>query len=1373
MSDENEPAARGSENSDEKRSPESLDPKVTAEEYNPNTQMFPVIGIGSSAGGLEALKKFLAATPPDTGMAFVLIQHLDPTHESLMVDLLARYTAMKVVQIENDMPVEPDRIHIIPPGTSLTIKNGVLLLGKPIERRGMRMPVDNFFMSLAQDQQENAVCIILSGTGSDGTLGLKEIKARGGLAMVQAPETAQYDGMPRSAIMTGLVDYVLPVEQIPSTLVGYVRHSLKLDRLSEPMLTEAEEKLHKILTLLHVRTGHDFRYYKKNTLVRRLQRRMTVNHVTELDDYLDLIQKRPEELEAFDRDLLISVTMFFREPEVWESLQETVIPKLIDGCAENQPVRIWVPGCATGEEAYSLAIMLIEEAEKRKRECPVQIYATDIDKEALEAGRRGLYPENITDQVSHDRLTRFFTRDADGMYQVIKRIREMVVFAPQNLISDPPFSKLDLISCRNVLIYIQTELQKKIVTLFHFALKDGGYLALGNSESVGQRTDLFQTVSKRWRIYRQISSVSRSPLDLPLGLELAKRPGGLAYKPPVPQAIRYADIAKTQLIQQFTPPSVLINNHNETLFFSGITRGFLSLPEGTPTDNVIDMADPALRPKLRTALHKAGTEKREVVLGGIRLSHGDGSRTVRLTVAPVRDGNGDAGLFLVSFEYEPRKEPAPALDQEEISEESVIRSLEEELKRSKEELQATIEQMETSNEELKASNEEVMSMNEELQSSNEELETSREELQSLNEELSTLNSQLQDKVNELEVMTDDLNNLLTSTNIATIFMSEDFRVKRYTPAATQLLNLIPGDIGRPLQDITRKFSDDTLFDDARNVLHKLVPMSREVRSDDGKWYMRRVHPYRTQENRIEGVVVTFSDVTELKETRQQVEQYAAIVESSQDAIYVKSPEGVITNWNRGAEHMYGYSADEIIGKPITLIVPEERKEEVLNVLAKISRGETAELVETDRVRKDGRRIMVSLSLSPVRDAQGTIIGASAIARDITAQKKAKDEIAALNLSLRHRLAELQAIFDTAPMGIAVAHDPKCCRITLNATGAEVLGLQPDQLLSFDAGDEAVLPFRAFCGGKELKPEELPMQRAAANNVDIRDEIVEHLFADGSRKLVSVNASPLLDEDGRVRGAVATLTDVTERTRIEEEIKRLNESLSSQNAELASANRELEAFSYSVSHDLRAPLRTMASFARFLLEDYADKLDGKGKDLLTRIGKASSKMTRLIDDLLSVSRISRQEVKRTDVDMSALTASIIGGLREAAPGRTVDVSIQEGLRASADATLIEVVLSNLIGNAWKFTSKTENAKLEFGSVQSEEKVTYYVRDNGAGFDTGHMNDMFQPFRRLHSENEFEGTGIGLTIVERIIHSHGGKIWAEAEVGKGATFYFTLE
>ncbi|MEJ2685101.1 MAG: PAS domain S-box protein [Candidatus Sulfobium sp.] len=504
-----------------------------------------------------------------------------------------------------------------------------------------------------------------------------------------------------------------------------------------------------------------------------------------------------------------------------------------------------------------------------------------------------------------------------------------------------------------------------------------------------------------------------------------------------------------------------------------------------------------------------------------------------------------------------------------------------------------------------------------------------------------------------------------------------------------------------------------------------------------------------------------------------MEQYAAIVESSQDAIYVKSPEGVITNWNRGAEHMYGYSADEIIGKPITLIVPEERKEEVLNVLAKISRGETAELVETDRVRKDGRRIMVSLSLSPVRDARGTIIGASAIARDITAQKKAKDEIAALNLSLRHRLAELQAIFDTAPMGIAVAHDPKCCRITLNATGAEVLGLQPDQLLSFDAGDAAVLPFRAFCGGKELKPEELPMQRAAANNVDIRDEIVEHLFADGSRKLVSVNASPLLDEDGRVRGAVATLTDVTERTRIEEEIKRLNESLSSQNAELASANRELEAFSYSVSHDLRAPLRTMASFARFLLEDYADKLDGKGKDLLTRIGKASSKMTRLIDDLLSVSRISRQEVKRTDVDMSALTASIIGGLREAAPGRTVDVSIQEGLRASADATLIEVVLSNLIGNAWKFTSKTENAKLEFGSVQSEEKVTYYVRDNGAGFDTGHMNDMFQPFRRLHSENEFEGTGIGLTIVERIIHSHGGKIWAEAEVGKGATLYFTLE
>jgi two-component system CheB/CheR fusion protein len=1351
--------AKGSEDSVEQITPESPEQKGTAEDLNGSTQTFPVIGIGSSAGGLEALKKFLTATPPDSGMAFVLIQHLDPTHESLMVDLLARYTTMKVVQIENDMPVEPDRIHIIPPGTSLTIKNGVLLLGKPIERRGMRMPVDNFFMSLAEDQQENAVCIILSGTGSDGTLGLKEIKARGGLAMVQDPETAQYDGMPRSAIMTGLVDYILPVEQIPQTLVGYVRHSIKLDRLGEPLLTEAEEKLHRILTLLHVRTGHDFRYYKKNTLVRRLQRRMTVNHMTELVDYLEHIQKHPEELESLDRDLLISVTMFFREPDVWEALQEMVIPALIDRCTENQPVRIWVPGCATGEEAYSLAIMLIEEAERRKRECPVQIYATDIDKDALEVGRRGVYPENIAEQVSHERLSRFFSRDANGMYQVVKRIREMVVFAPQNLISDPPFSKLDMISCRNVLIYIQTELQKKIVTLFHFALRDGGCLLLGNSESVGQRTDLFESVSKRWRIYRQISSASRIPLDLPLSLELGKRPGDLAFKPAVPLSVRYADIAKGQLLQKFAPPSALINSRHEILFLSGVTRDFLSLPEGAPTDNVVDMADPGLRPKLRTALHKAASEKREVVLGGIRLSHGDGSRPARLTVVPVAEGKDEAGLFMLAFEYEPLKEPGPAPRPEDISEESVIRSLEEELKRSKEELQATIEQMETSNEELKASNEEVMSMNEELQSTNEELETSREELQSLNEELSTLNSQLQDKVNELEVTTDDLNNLLTSTNIATIFMSEDFRIKRYTPAATQLLNLIPGDIGRPLKDITRKFSDDSLFDDARGVLNKLVPVSKEIASDDGRWFMRRIHPYRTQDNRIEGVVVTFSDVSELKQAENTVRtsesRYRQLFDNinSGVAVYEAVGEGsdfIFRDFNTSGEKIEQIPKEKVIGRKVTEVFPGIREMGLLEVLQRVWRTGAPEsypgtLYHDDRIAGWRENYVYRLPAGEV----------VAVYDDVTARKQAEVDLCAS----REDLNRAQEVGVIGSWRLDVRNNV----LTWSDENHRIFGIPKGTSMTYETFLSIVHPEDRAHVDEKWKA------GLRGEPYDIEHRII---VGDGV-KWVREKAYLEFDKDGGLLGGFGITQDITERKLAEEEIIRLDSAMASQNSELQLANRELEAFIYSISHDLRAPLRTMAGFAQFLLEDNSDKLDSFGKDYLSRIIRGATKMTRLIDELLSLSKISRQEIKRNDIDMSAMARSVVAGLFESSPKRIVDVSIQDGLKASADQTLMEIVLSNLLGNAWKFTSKEESARIEFGAGNSEGGTVFYVKDNGAGFDPVFKDEMFRPFHRLHSEADFEGSGIGLTIVERIINRHGGRVWVEGEIHKGVTVYFTVK
>ena len=1189
--------------------------------------------------------------------------------------------------------------------------------------------------------------------------------------VVQNPDTAHYDGMPRSAIMTGLVDYVLDVEDIPAALIDYLRQSVRFERLAEPLLGDSDDKLVRILTLLQVRTGHDFRHYKRNTLVRRLHRRMTVNHLPGIEDYLLHVQKHPEELEALDKDLLISVTSFFREPEMWNTLEEKVIQSLVERCTEHEPLRIWVPGCATGEEAYSLAMLVDELVERGKLECPVQIYATDIDKEALEAGRRGLYPENVVEQISSERLSRFFSRDPSGMYLVNKRLREMVVFAPQNLISDPPFSKIDLITCRNVLIYIQPELQRKIITLFHFALRDGGYLVLGNSESVGQRADLFEPVSKRWRIYRQRSSISRIPLDLPLSVGSGRRAGDIIHKHAVPRSVRYADITKAQLIQRFAPPSVLVGANFETLFFSGVTRDLLSHPQGAHTDNIVEMAEPWLRPKLRTALQKAATERREVTLGGIRQS-GGGDHALRLTVAPVAERHEEAGLFLVSFEYEPAEVPPPRPSPEELSEESVIHSLEEELRQSREELQSTIEEMETSNEELKASNEEVMSMNEELQSSNEELEASREELQSLNEELSTVNSELQDKVHELELITDDLDNLLTSSHIATIFVSTDFRIKRYTPSATQLLNLIPGDVGRPLRDITRKFTDDALFEDAKQVLRELTPSHREVPGDEGTWFVRRIYPYRTQDNRIEGVVITFSDVTELKAAQQRIEQYAAIVQSAQEAIYGTDLNGIVTSWNPSAERIYGYSTEEMIGQPVMPIVPDDRKPEFNEVLGRLAQGEAVERMETVRRRKDGERVDVSLTISPHRDAGGAILGASVIARDITAQKRAETKNAALDRRLRRRVAELQAIFDTAPIGIAVAADPMCQAITLNAAGAAILRVEPGCPLTVDAADGVGEPSGPLCESEGRALEAPLMQRAAEENKDIRDVVIERKLPDGERRMLSVNASPLHDEEKQVCGVVATLTDVTEREQAEQEIKRLNDFLTARNTELAATNQELETFVYSVSHDLRTPLRSINGFVQFLSEDCAGQLDAQGREYLDRVRSGTVKLGLILDDLLKLARLSRSKVERTTLDLSGLAGSIVASLREHDPERVVDVSIAHGLNAAADATLTELALSNLLGNAWKFTAKKREPHIEFGAFEHDGVTVYYVRDNGCGFDNEYKDKMFKPFHRLHSDNEFAGTGVGLAIVERIIRLHGGRTWAEGAVGEGATIYFTI-
>jgi two-component system, chemotaxis family, CheB/CheR fusion protein len=841
---------------------------VAQDESEPSRRGLPVAGICASAGGLSALKRFFAAMPGDSGIAFVLVPHLDPTHESLMSELISRQTAMPVIEAADGAMVEANCVYIIPPNKYMTIDGGALRLTGPVERQGAQTSLDLFLRSLADDQREKAICIILSGTGSHGTLGLRAVKAGGGMAMVQDPETAEYDRMPQSALATGLADYVLPVEQMPSALVKYAQHFCVDGAERGSGSGKALDHLNHLVSLLRARTRFDFRYYRKKMLLRRIERRMGLTHFEEIRDYLDFLREHPDELEQLARDLLINVTNFFRDPEAFRILESEVIAPLVRSKEADAPVRVWVPGCATGEEPYSLGMLIQEQLALAQKSCGVQIFATEVDETSLEIARQASYPESITAHVSAERLQRFFVEANESAFRANKQLRESVVFALQNLISDAPFSRLDLISCRNVLIYFEPEVQKKVISLFHFALNPGGYLFLGPSETIGRQVDLFKPISKKWRIYSRLVPTRPEPIEFPISAKA--RPSSHSRRlAEIGTGFRagYSELTHRALLEEFGPAAVLINRQNQILYFFGPTTRYLDVPTGEPTQDLMVMAREGLRTVLRTGLSEAIRHGATVRLKDAQVKRDGSFCPVIVTIKVVHESHSPEGLFLVAFQ-DAAQSIEPARSGEAVVEESLLWQMESELKATREDLRSTIEELESSNEELKASNEEMMSINEELQSANEELETSKEELQSLNEEISTVNNQLHDKVEELESSNNDFANLFNCAEIATVFLDRGFRIKRFTPPTTSLLRLIATDIGRHIDDIARTFTDPKLLVDAARVLRDLTPSEEEVLSQEGRTWVRRLIPYRTLDNRIEGVVLTFNDITLQKRARE-------------------------------------------------------------------------------------------------------------------------------------------------------------------------------------------------------------------------------------------------------------------------------------------------------------------------------------------------------------------------------------------------------------------------------------------------------------------------------------------------------------------------
>ena len=931
------------------------------------TPGFPIVGIGASAGGLEALETFFKAMPHDAGIAFVIVVHLDPTHVSILAQLLQKHSRMPICQVEDGVAMERDHVYIIPPNKDLTILGSTLHLMPIVQRRGTNLPIDSFFRALAQDQGPNAVCIILSGTGSDGTLGVKAIKGGVGMVMVQDEASAKYAGMPRSAVGTGLADYVLPPEKMPEQLLKYTRHAT---HRGAPRI-EADEgplpqALQKIFVLLRARTNHDFSLYKMNTICRRIERRMSVHQIDDIAGYVRYLQQSDHEAHILFKELLIGVTNFFRDPEAFELLGTKILPKLLANRPNDALFRVWVAGCASGEEAYSVAMVLHECMEGLGRRFHIQVFGTDLDDDAIRVARAGIYPEAIRADVGQERLQRFFNKEQDGQFRVKTLIRETVVFAPQNVIKDPPFTKLDLLCCRNLLIYLGATLQQRLLPIFHYSLKPDGLLFLGSSETVGVGTELFEPLHRKWKIFRRKESPGGAQ-TAPAYPVLPR--GAVPQALEVPEAVQRAEslsalqLVETILRQSDTPPCAIINDACDAVYIHGRTGRFLEPAEGQASVNLLEMARPGLREELAGAIRQVATHKQEAVRRGLRVEGDGGVVFLNLTVRPVFEQLAMRGLMMVLFEEiaTPSKRGKPRSTTtagKGLSRGRSADELEQLLQHTRESLQTTIEELETSNEELKSTNEELQSTNEELQSTNEELETSKEELQSLNEESVTVNTELQARIDELCQANDDVRNLLDSTEIATVFLDIHLGIRRYTPRATRIIPLTPPDCGRPIKHLASTLPGVDIAEYGRQVLEDLVVREVEVTSAEGLCYVMRARPYRTVNNVIDGVVVTFEDVTERKrasEARRVSEQrYRLLFELANDAIVLVDASTLrFLEFNQLAHDSLGYTREELEALSLVDIEAAESPDLIASHVARIV-AHGSEVFETRHKTKDGR-----------------------------------------------------------------------------------------------------------------------------------------------------------------------------------------------------------------------------------------------------------------------------------------------------------------------------------------------------------------------------------------------------------------------------------
>jgi two-component system CheB/CheR fusion protein len=1358
---------------------------------------FFTVGIGASAGGIQALKEFFEHVPDDSGMAYVVILHLSPDYDSRLAQVLQAVTSLPVLQVMANTTIEPDHIYVVPPNQHLVITDGSIAPSINLKTEDRRAPIDIFFRNLADTHGPQAIGVVLSGTGANGSMGLKRIKERGGVVYVQNPREAEFNEMPRNAIATELVDEVLPVAEIPKKIIAY-RKSLGTVQIAEEPDRRPEQQqqaLREIFTQLRIRTGNDFSNYKRATLLRRIERRINIRNLPDLPSYMAFLQEHPEETHALLRDLLISVTNFFRDAKAFESLEKEVLPSIFMGKKPGEEVRIWVAGCATGEEAYSIAILCAEKqmgiADPRK----VQIFATDIDEAAITTARDGLYTLNDVADVSPDRMRLFFIKEGDH-YRVRREIREMIVFATHNFLKDPPFSKLDLIACRNVLIYLNDTAQERVAETFHFALRPKGFLFLGNVETVDGATDLYSVFNREHHLYQARETAVRHypiPSSVPDFRFADNHPLQKQDEKEVrPQRISFGELHQ-KLLEQYAPPSLVVNEEYEIVHLSEKAGKYLEFAGGEPTQNLLKLVRPELRLELRSALYQAAQNKTAVEARNVKLPLNGQVQALDLQVRPVfTDGEAAKGFLLVLFKpaeaAQPDGEPVVMATTEPLA-----KRLEEELIVLKAQLRSAVEQHEYQAEELKASNEELQAMNEELRSAAEELETSKEELQSINEELRTVNQELKTRIEETSLASNNLQNLINSTNVGTIFLDRSFSLRLYTPAVLDVFNLKSSDYGRPISDITHKLLYDNLLADAETVLDKLLPVEREVTTTEGRWYLMRLLPYRTTEDRINGVVITFVDISNRKSSEvalQQSEEYLRLlIESAKDyAIITLDLERRVVRWSTGAETIIGYSEAEIKGQSGDIIfIPEDREKGDPEKEAKKAIKEGRAENERWHVRKDGSWFWGSGSVSLLRENNGTPIGFVKIMRDLTEQRQREEE-------LRQSREQLRLIFESAKGFAIFSTDAKGVVNSWNSGAAEIFGWSEEEIVG-KSGDLLFTPQDRAANQPKIEME-TAVQKGVASDVRW------HLHKSGSLVFINGFSHPVYDSAGKLTGFVKLGRDVTAqhsaemalrkseetyRSKLENEVEQRTTELKAINMDLRYANENLQQFASIASHDLQEPLRKIKLFASILSNRFAQSLPDEGKDVVQKMATTVERMGNLIREVLKYSKIAYGVREFSPTNLDEVLKNVLTDLDLLLQETGAQIQYPEPLPViDAMPPQVNQLFYNLLTNAVKFRKPDTAPVIRIThKLLSEEEAGKHAElklhgqfleivfaDNGIGFDQQFAEQIFQIFERLHSTDEYEGTGVGLALCKKIVENHYGHIFAMAQEGGGAAFHVIL-